>query len=708
MCDSIAQAPARRASDEAVDRPGCLSHLRLFIVAVCSASGLFAQTQIDSYLSGIARQHWEKRAAAIEAIRTPAQVRERQAYIREKMTASIGGFPSERTPLNARVTGVLQRDGYRVEKLVYESLPKFYVTANVYVPAGAGPFPAALGVAGHSANGKASSTYQHGWIAMAKRGILVLAFDPPGQGERSEHFDADLGRSRVGIGTGEHMMTGVQCLLAGSNYARYEIWDGRRGFDYLLTRGDVDAKRIAVAGNSGGGTQSAYLAVFEPRLALAAPSCYITSWENLWFKPGPQDAEQNFPGFISDGFDFGDFAISFAPRPLKIMTAIQDFFPIDGARKTYTEVRRIYEVMGAADRAGYFEYDDTHGWSKPRREATYQWMDKWLMEKSEYAGEPEFETMLDKTLEVTPTGQVATSFGGETVQSLNRAEAERLFARRSALGASEAKLRELVATRVGLALDSLGNARGGPRVTKQGESDGEGYRIERIAIETEKGIEISAVVLSPALRDGRKAAVLYLNPAGRQPDGDMAALARSGHVVLAPEARGFSETAASRGSSGYNASWQSSMRAMLVGKTVIGIQLTDVLRCFDYLTLRGDVDPARIAVFGKGNGGVLALYSAAMEPRFHKAASEGAVLSYMDIARARVHEGMASLIVPGVLKDFDLPDLARAVRPRTLWIVEPRTPTGARAALPQSDFTHAGYRPEGWSFEKVYAEWMKR
>ena len=690
--------------------------MRWFVVTVCSASGLFAQSQIDSYLSAIAREHWEKRAVAIEAIRTPAQVLERQAYIRERMTASIGGFPSQRTPLKARVTGVLERDGYRIEKLVYESLPNFYVTANVYVPAGAGPFPAALGVAGHSANGKASSTYQHGWIAMAKRGVLVLAFDPPGQGERSEYFDADLGRSRVGIGTSEHMMTGVQCLLTGSNYARYETWDGIRGFDYLLTRSDVDPKRIAVAGNSGGGTQSAYLAVFEPRLALAAPSCYITSWENLWFKPGPQDAEQNFPGFIADGFDFGDFLISFAPRPLKMMTAIQDFFPIDGARKTYAEVRRIYDIMGAADRVGFFEYDDTHGWSKPRREATYQWMDKWLMEKEEYAGEPEFETVLDKSLEVTPTGQVATSFGGETVQSLNRAEAERLFARRPAIGADGARLRQLVAARVGLAPGSLSNARGGPRVVKQSESDGEGYRIERLGIETEKGVEIPAVVLSPVLREGRKPAVVYLNPAGRfvdaKSEGDMVALARAGYVVLSPDARGFGETAA-RGSSGYNASWQTSMRAMLVGKTVIGIQLTDVLRCFDYLGRRGDVDTARIAVFGKGHGGVLALYAAAIEPGFQKAASEGAVLSYMDIVRARVHEGMAHAIVPGVLKDFDLPDLVRAVRPRTLWLIEPRTPTGARASLPeampgQSGGAHVGYRPEGWRFEKVYAEWMKR
>ena len=344
-----------------------MKRLSILLLAALPLAAQSGDAALDRQLSGLARQCWEARRAEVAKIRTPEQVRARQRYIRDRMTAEIGGFP-EKTPLRARVTGTLERDGYRVEKVIYESQPGFFITANAYVPAGRPPFPAVLGVAGHSVEGKANETYQRAWIGMVKRGFLVLAIDPPGQGERA----AMMG------GTAEHTLMGIQCLLAGTNFARYEVWDGIRGVDYLTERGDVDAQRIAVAGNSGGGTQSAYLAVFEPRLAVAAPSCYITSWEKLWAGQGPQDAEQDFAGFLRDGFDFADFLIAFAPKPVQMATAVRDFFPIDGARATFAEVKRIFEVMDAGVRAGYFEFDDTHGWSQPRREATYRWLEKWL------------------------------------------------------------------------------------------------------------------------------------------------------------------------------------------------------------------------------------------------------------------------------------------------------------------------------------------
>src|ERR1035437_3182414 len=225
---------------------------------------------VDRYLTGVAQESWKQRAAAIAAIRTPEQVRVRQQYVREKFIELLGGFP-EKTPLNPRIAAGFPREGYRVEKLIYESLPNLYVTADVYVPTtGQPPYPAVLGVAGHTDAGKASAIYQRGWIAMAKRGFLVLAFDPPSQGERVQCYDPELGRSRVGTVTAEHTNVGLQCILTGSNLAQYIVWDGIRGIDYLLTRGDVDPKRLAVAGNSGGGMQAAYLAAAGAPLAAAA------------------------------------------------------------------------------------------------------------------------------------------------------------------------------------------------------------------------------------------------------------------------------------------------------------------------------------------------------------------------------------------------------------------------------------------------------
>jgi cephalosporin-C deacetylase-like acetyl esterase len=625
--------------------------MRVFIfLLACSAC--FAQSGLPD-LTPEAMERLRARAAKIAAIRTPEQVRERQQHIRERILAQIGSFP-EKTPLRPKITGVLQRDGYRVEKLIFESQPNYFVTANVYLPAsGSPPFPAVVGVAGHSAAGKAAAFYQTVWISLARRGFVVLAFDPMGQGERSEYFDADLGRSKLGAGgTREHTMAGVQCLLTGTTFARYEIWDGIRAVDYLVSRKEVDPKRIAVAGNSGGGTQSAYLAVLEPRLAAAVSSCYMTSWQQLWTKPGPQDAEQVFPGFLRDELDFGDFFLSFAPKPFTMLTAVRDFFPIDGARATHKEAVRIYEAMGASEKAGYFEYDDAHGWSKPRREATYRWLEKWLQGRTTDGAEGEVATEHESELFATETGQVATSVRGETVQSLNRKMADRMYLQRKAAGVKDAaELRRIVAGVTGAATPN-GSARPG------------------------------------------KAAVLFI---GRR-DADAEALEQSGRTVVVYDPR-----AGGTASGGYTGEYQSAQRAMLLGKTLTGLHLTEIQKRVDELTVQGPV-----AIYGKGNGGVLALFAAALDPRIEKVAVEGSVMSYMDIVRARIHNAV-EIAIPGVLRSLDLPDLARAVAPRPLWIVSPVAPSGAPAPVAAAREQYPGAtvkaRPEGWTFEKAYEGW---
>jgi cephalosporin-C deacetylase-like acetyl esterase len=581
--------------------------------------------------------------------------------VRSTILKEIGGFP-QRTALKARTTGRLQRDGYSVEKIIYESQPRFYVTANVYVPAaGTRPFAAVLGTAGHSLEGKAIDTYQRMWIALVKRGFLVLAIDPPGQGERLEYLDPALGRSRVGFGTREHDMAGAQCFLTGTSVARWEIWDGIRGIDYLLTRPDVDPKRVAVIGNSGGGTQSAYLAALDSRLAAAAPSCYITSWKKLWFAPGPQDAEQDFAGFIRDGLDFSDFLVSFAPRPIRMLTATRDFFPIEGAHAAFAEAKRQFNLIGAEDRISIFEYDDTHGWSKPRREATAAWLERWLHNRQDDGSEPAFSTIPPAELNCTPTGQVASSLGGETIRSMNRAIAEQMFAHRTALHTSAAELRRLVARR--LALPTL---RGAPAVTPAGSVARAGYRIDKIALDTDSGIVVPALLFVPENVHGRAPARLLLDPRGKQAaagvGGEAEALAHQGSFVLVPDLSGWGESGAPKGKSGYTGDWQTAMRALLVGKNLPGMQTYDALRAFDYLANRPDIDPSRISVSGNGDGSIIAVFTAVVEPRLHASLGAAPVPSYMEAVRAEMPSGLASRVIPGVLADFDIPDLTALLK----------------------------------------------
>ncbi|HTU51174.1 MAG TPA: acetylxylan esterase [Acidobacteriaceae bacterium] len=634
---------------------------------------------VDQYLTGIARRYWQARALRVSKLDTPAEVESRQIYVRKKYVELLGGFPA-RTPLHAHITGTLTRDGYRIEKLTFESLPNFYVTADVYVPTSSrGPYPAVLGTAGHSAAGKAEPIYQKAWIALAKRGFLVLAFDEVGLGERVQYWDPQLGRSRIGIASAEHTVMGMQSLLVGINLGMYVAWDGIRGIDYLLSRSDVDPKRIAVIGNSGGGNQSAVMALVDPRVAVAAPSCWMTSSKALWEQFEPQDAEQNVTGFLSSGLDYGDFPLAFAPRPYLFLTATQDFFPIAGAHATFKEAQRIYQVMGQPNHVALFEYNDTHGWSQPRREATYRWLEQWLMNRSDNGSEPPITVEPQTTLDATPTGQVATSVGGETIPEMTRETAQHLAASRPHFDAMQ--LRPIIAKRLGISMASVQNHRV-PPVSDRGTVQHEGYSVETITLQTEPGIIVPALVFIPSNGPRRKPAILYANAAGKfadaGPDGAIIALVHAGNIVLAPDLRGWGESASLGGRPPRTGRYETTMRAFIVGKTMVGMQVLDLLQTLNYLSSRADVNTEEITLLGKGNGGVVALFAASLDARLKKTICEDELVSYLDLASTTDYDqSLFDVIVPGILKDFDLPDVAAAIAPRSLQIIDARSATEA-------------------------------
>jgi len=622
---------------------------------------LFAD-DFDGRLTQRAEALWQARERVVAELKTPTQIQQRAARARAWMLDSIGGLPQLKTPLNARVTGVFVRDGYRVENVIFDSLPAFRVTANLYLPTtGKGPYPAILGVAGHSTNGKASATYQHAWIGFVKRGYAVLAFDPPGQGERLETLDPATLRSRAGVGTSEHIQAGLQCLLTGTTIARYFVHDGIRAFDYLLTRPEIDSARVAVAGNSGGGTQAAYLAALEPRLAAAVSSCYITRWRELWSGPGPQDAEQIMPGMVASGVDFADFALAFSPKPFLITSAIQDFFPIAGARATYAEVVRHYERLGVSQQAGFFEYDDTHGWSQPRRQAAARFLDKVLMNRETDGAEPSITPEPESLLYATPTGQLQTSFGSETVTSLNLRLALELHGRRTAAKAVlPEQLARIVATRLGIPLPPVpATWKPGALKTAFAWTEAEG------TISPEGGEPVAATLFDPAKTP--QGTVVFVGPAA-----DVRSLAESGWRVLSVKPRGF-PSAVAPGRSGYSPSYQFAARGWLLGENVPAWAVTDLRAAI--AAARTLPNAGKVVLIGRGGAGVIALLTSVLEPGLAGIAMEGSPLSYLEYCRAIVHSGLPELVIPGVLKDFDLPDLARASVARLL-VVSPVTPTG--------------------------------
>lgn len=611
---------------------------------------------LENYLGGLAQQQWRARSEQLARIRTADEVRQRAELVRAEFLRAIGGLPTERTPLNARVTGTLERPGYRIEKVIYESLPGCFVTANLYVPTtGAGPFPAVLGTAGHAMpEGKASPVYQSAFISLALRGYVVLAFDPPAQGERWELKDPVTGEMKS-LG---HISPGLQCLLSGDTSARYFMWDGIRGFDYLLTRREVDPRRIATAGNSGGGTQSAFLGICEPRLAAVASSCYWTDWPHLWKAGGPQDSEQVLPGWIRAGLDFSDLALAFAPKPILMLTATKDSFPVEGARVAHAEARRLFALLGAEKQMGYFEFNDGHAWSKPRREATVAWFDQWLAGRTEFVNEPAHTPEALRTLHCTETGHVVTALGSKTIQQLNQVRAEELHARRTLAQAGDAAAaRATIARRLGLPA-----GRTPPTATSRERSAGAGFAAETFALVPEPGIELSVQVFTPPGGGERRPAVIVLreNPGAvdAAADADVAAWLRTGHgVVVAPLRGALPATTEKR--SYYTQPYKTAMRAILLGKSMPGMRVQDALALYDFVRAQPWVASDRISLIGRGNLGVIALYATALEPRIARTVVSGAVLSYLDLVRApQLPEPHVDIIIPGVLRDLDLPDLA--------------------------------------------------
>src|SRR6266576_2386280 len=377
--------------------------------------------RITPFLQYQAEQAWREdddRLRAWDAIHNEKELLKTQDELRRKLLQMIGGLPTAKTDLQARVTGRIQMEGFSVEKLTFQSLPGVYVTALVYVPDDhSKKHPAVLVPAGHAADGKFH--YQALSQRLAGRGYVVMSWDPVGQGERSQFWDATAGKSRYNRICAEHAVLGNLAYLAGTNLARWEIWDGLRAFDYLLARPEVDPDRINITGTSGGGFQAIHIAALEPRIKVAAISCYITSLpmriHNRIFKDPDSDPEQDLYGMLSNGVDHAGLLLLMYPRPVFVAAATLDFFPIEGTHKTFQEVSSLYGRFGHADRIAMAEGYHGHQYSDENQRAAFEFLDH-FNQLPERHGLSSVKDLDEKTVQCTRSGQVMLDF--ENARSL--------------------------------------------------------------------------------------------------------------------------------------------------------------------------------------------------------------------------------------------------------------------------------------------------
>jgi hypothetical protein len=628
-----------------------------------------APNSLYQYIAGQAYEMLAKRSKDINRITTLEEWQARQKMLQETLLDIVGPFPSK-THLNAKIIRTIVKDSFRVEHIVYESQPGFYVTSSLFIPAGLrknSKAPAVIYCSGHADDGYRGQVYQHVILNLVRKGFIVFAFDPVGQGERLEYFDPATGKSIVGGPTTEHSYPGTQAFITGSSQARYMIWDGIRAVDYLLSRKEVDTARIGITGRSGGGTQSAYIAAMDDRIYAAAPECYITTFTRLLQTMGNQDAEQNLFNEISRGIDQPDLLTVRAPRPALMITTTRDIFSIQGAMEAEKEVSLIYKAYSRESDFGRAEDDTSHASTRKNREAMYAFFQKHLNNPGSPKDEPT-RNLSTEEMQVTATGQVSTSLGGETVFTLNRKEAEKLAEK---LQSSRISSESFIPDAVNAAkkLSGYHEPADSDEPVFSGRYRKDGYVIEKFFIKGEGNYIIPYLLMIPS--DPSAKALIYLHPSGKSAEasvgGEMEWFVKHGFTVLAPDVVGVGEMGPGvfQGDAyiegGSHNLWYASM---LIGRSIAGIRASDVVKLAHLLRKR---EINEIYAVARKEMAPVILYAAAFDNSISRIALIEPYSSYLSIVRNRFYSSsFIPGVVPGALKAYDLPDIEARFAPEKL------------------------------------------
>ena len=675
------------------------------VFCTTSAPGMFAQSEDLSVLGGWIQwsdagsllQHrlndtafelLDNRTKLTGSLKTADDWRKRLSEARSALNAVVGPFPG-RTPLNPRILGTVRKDGYTIEKIVFESMPGLYVTSCLFVPSQrSARSPAILFLSGHTQEAFRNPRYQQLILNFVAKGFIVLAIDPVGQGERMQYYDPGTKKSLVGGPTSEHSYFGKQCFLAGASAARYFTWDGIRAIDYLVSRPEVDSGRIGVTGLSGGGTQTAYIAAMDDRVAAAAPSCYITSLRRLLESIGPQDAEQNFNSGLLHMIDHADLLEARAPRATLLVATTRDFFSIQGARETFSEVKASFEALGSGEKLGMVEDDFEHGYTRKTREAIYGFFQRSL-ENPGSPTEVQAGILPSEDVTVTQTGQVSDSLGGQSVFSINRAEADRLIAR---LEVSRTRLADHIVRvkQESLRLSGFRPPGGSSEVVFRGRYPRSGYHVEMYALRGQGQSLLPLLFMVPE-RTARRTAVLCLHPQGKSAiaaaGGEVEQIVKQGYAVLAPDLSGMGELGRATDSIAF--------LGVQTGRTVVGIRAEEIVRCVRFLKDRQNSAGAGICTLAFGEMSIPLLHAAVTDEAVKKIALIEPLVSFQSVVTSRFYSLDPASLIGNVLTAYDLPDLAACMAPRNLLMINPvdaqGKPAPATLVAESSGIVHRAY-----------------
>jgi dienelactone hydrolase len=621
-----------------------------------------------------------------DALKSKADAEAYVQDVRQKIRQCFGPWP-QKAPLNARVTGALDRDSYRIEKVIFESRPNFPVTANLYLPARQnGPGPGVVSPCGHAQSGKADPESQAFGQSLAHLGYSVLIYDPVGQAERMQYVDAQL-KSRHGGGTSEHLYAGNQQFLVGEFFGTWRVWDGIRALDYLLSRPEVDPRRIGVTGHSGGGTITGWLTALEDRWCVSAPSCFVTTFLRNMQNELPADPEQCPPHALALGLDHSDFIAAFAPKPVILLDEERDFFDVRGLQVAFDRLKKLYTLLGAPDNVQMSIGPAYHSYGRENREAMYAWFNR-ATKTSGPTAEPEVTVEKEETLWCTPHGQVAEA-NPRTLFSFTKEISTRLDAQRKSLGG--AALTAAVTSALKLEVPKTP-----PDYRVLRPSNNRMYPKKyagTYAVETEPGVfslvyRLSDESLTSRIPRGPGRAILYVSHHSADEELRIEPLIaevitqEKDSAVFACDVRGIGESQPNTcGAADFAAPYASdyfyAIHSIMLDRPYVGQKAYDVLRLVNLLKSSGH---GEVHIVAKGWGAVPATYAALLSSDVTQITLKNAPASYSAIAESQDYGWPLSSFIPGVLKTFDLPDCYRALESKGLRQIDPANALGILGA----------------------------
>ncbi|MGE5646537.1 MAG: acetylxylan esterase [Acidobacteriota bacterium] len=602
-----------------------------------------AEQRYKMFQQYLAARGAEVSRASLAGIRDLDEWRRRRPEVLRHIRYDLGLDPMPaKTPLRARVTGALDRDGYRVEKIVFESMPGLFVTGNLYLPAArTAPAPTVLYVCGHSPGpAGAKVRYQHHGIWFARHGYAAFLLDTVEFGE--------LG----GIHHGTHDLGMWYWQSLGYTPAGPEVWNAIRALDYLETRPEVDSKRFAITGISGGGAITWYAAAIDERFRAAASVCATwTAGQHIALDAVQENCDCiYFPNTFQD--DLPSVGALIAPRPFKILGAkLDESFPPAGYRDAYEQTRRIYELHGAGGKVAMFEAEARHQDIPAFRKEADEWLNRWLRDDTTPFEEGEIRREADENLAVLNAPPVGALNG----------QIHKRFIRTAALAAPKS-LEEWKARRNAVLRelrDKVFRGFPGEKVPfdawKQVEDGWTSRYAQSFNVEftTEQGIRVNGQLFIPRARRESYPALIYFKGAEDvvyPVDYDPLLPVFATHVILVLHPRATDYP----GVTNYRMA-NIRMSAALIGSTVESQQLWDLLRSLDYLTESEGLRLSGVSVYGRRHMGALALYAGALDSRVTRV--------ILDDPPASHWQAPALL---NVLRITDLPEAAALMAPREI------------------------------------------